>query len=593
MRSYYKMQVDELERSLAQIKRRIMRMYWVRLLSFLLFVTAAIMFFQFDYNVIYGACAVVSLVVFAWVIKRDLKLVAHEKFLFNKLKINLDELGFLDFKYADRADGQQYSHLNPHLAADFDIFGKGSLFQYINRSSTQIGESKLAERMCRSEKNADIIQRKQQSISELSEHVEFVQNFRTVGTLINEAGNEVTGLMAWLNSKTLNTNALRALIVLMPLINIVCIILAVVAILPGTLLIIPLTASLAIALANIRQISRIHDKTEKIAKTLEKYGLMIQLIEKEEFKSEMMIELKQKLSLDNENASAVIRRLFKLLKSFDLRSNQIAYFVLNSLILFDFQMLYKLEKWKTKYRNCVPDWFETLSETDVLISYATFAGNNRECVVYPDISDETFCAEHLGHPLLPTAIRITNDVKFSGSPSVMIITGANMAGKSTFLRTITVNLVLAMNGAPVCARKMEFFPCDIMSSIKIQDSLTNNESYFYAELLRIKAIIEHVRNNPKTVVILDEILRGTNTKDKQMGSLGLLEKLISLNSVVIVATHDLVIGELENKYPKVVANNCFEVELTDDQLVFDYKLKHGISQKLNASFLMKKMDIIS
>jgi DNA mismatch repair ATPase MutS len=131
-----------------------------------------------------------------------------------------------------------------------------------------------------------------------------------------------------------------------------------------------------------------------------------------------------------------------------------------------------------------------------------------------------------------------------------------------------------------------------MSSIKIQDSLSNQESYFYAELLRIKEIINHVKAQPKTLVILDEILRGTNTKDKQLGSLGLLEKLISRNAVAIIATHDLEIGQLEKKFPEIVANYCFEVELQNDQLIFDYKLKKGISSKLNASFLMKKMEII-
>ena len=138
-----------------------------------------------------------------------------------------------------------------------------------------------------------------------------------------------------------------------------------------------------------------------------------------------------------------------------------------------------------------------------------------------------------------------------------------------------------------------FTPCDIMPSIKIQDSLSNNESYFYAELLRIKDIIDHASSNPGTLVVLDEILRGTNTKDKHLGSWGLMEKLISLNAVVMIATHDLAIGELENKYPDIVVNHCFEVELTNDQLIFDYKLKNGVSKKLNASFLMKKMGIIS
>ena len=168
-----------------------------------------------------------------------------------------------------------------------------------------------------------------------------------------------------------------------------------------------------------------------------------------------------------------------------------------------------------------------------------------------------------------------------------------MAGKSTFLRTLSVNLILAMNGAPVCAKEFIFTPCDILSSIKIQDSLSSNESYFYAELVRIREIIEHLKTNPRTLVVLDEILRGTNTSDKQKGSRGLLEKLISLNAAVLIATHDLSLGELEKSHPNTIVNNCFEVELTNDQLIFDYKLKKGISQKLNATYLMKKMGIIN
>jgi DNA mismatch repair ATPase MutS len=204
-----------------------------------------------------------------------------------------------------------------------------------------------------------------------------------------------------------------------------------------------------------------------------------------------------------------------------------------------------------------------------------------------------FDAIELGHPLIKKEIRVNNNFTIKGKPSITIITGANMAGKSTFLRSISINLILAMNGAPVCAKKLIFSPSDIMSSIKIQDSLFKNESYFYAELLRLKEVITHANNNPQTIIFLDEILRGTNTKDKQNGTLGLLEKLISQKSIAFIATHDLSIGELEKKYPDIVKNYCFEVELTHDQLIFDYKLKNGISNKLNASFLMKKMGIIS
>jgi DNA mismatch repair ATPase MutS len=268
--------------------------------------------------------------------------------------------------------------------------------------------------------------------------------------------------------------------------------------------------------------------------------------------------------------------------------------LLNILFLYDIQVWLRLGRWKARNKIAVASWFEALCELDALSSLSVYAFNNADTVTYPEVAEEafTFEAKEMGHPLLHPGTRVCNTVAFSGAPRVLVVTGANMAGKSTFLRTLSVNLILAMNGAPVCAKAFRFTPCDILSSIKIQDSLSNHESYFYAELVRIREIIEHLQANPRTLVVLDEILRGTNTRDKQTGSRGLLEKLISLNAIAIVATHDLTLGELETTYPGTVLNHCFEVELKGDQLIFDYQLKPGISQKLNASYLMRKMGII-
>ncbi|GAO31786.1 MutS-related protein, family 1 [Geofilum rubicundum JCM 15548] len=231
---------------------------------------------------------------------------------------------------------------------------------------------------------------------------------------------------------------------------------------------------------------------------------------------------------------------------------------------------------------------------DAIHGLARFAMNNREQVSYPEVSEKGFVFEaiQMGHPLIPADTRVCNDVSFTGQPKVMVVTGANMAGKSTFLRTLAVNLLLAMNGAPVVARFFRFSPVHIMSSINIRDSLSHKASYFYSELLRIREIIDYVKACPQTLVVLDEILRGTNTKDKQAGSLGLLEKLMAMKATVVIATHDLTIGELDKKHPEIVINHCFEVELEGDQLVFDYQLKKGVSQKLNASFLMRQMGVI-
>jgi len=524
-----------------------------------------------------------------------LDLAYHEQLLNHKLQVNKDELNFLDHRYHEHDRGDEYNYLNPHLAADFDIFGNGSLFQYLNRCSTRIGKDRFAQNLCASELNEDIIVKKQQAVMELSGKNELAQNFQAYGKFITENGSELSNLQAWLNEEDEKLRLLQISAYIFPIICFTWIALVVFGSFSVNSIIVPIILNLSIIGLNRKRIGKAHSKLGSSAKTFEKYAKLIKLIEDDDFESSFLSELKHKLTNRDKKASQSLKVLFNLLNSFDIRLNIIASFFLNSLLLFDIHIYYRLAKWKKLHQNVVALWFSTLSEFDALISYAAYAFNNQDKVVYPKISDKefTFQAVEIGHPLLHPTVRVNNTIHFLGTPSVLIVTGANMAGKSTFLRTLSVNLMLAMNGAPVCAKSFEFTPCDIMSSIKIQDSLSNNESYFYAELLRIRDIIDHVKANPRTLVVLDEILRGTNTKDKQLGSLGLLEKLISQNSVVIVATHDLVIGELENKYPDIVTNYCFEVELTNDQLIFDYKLKKGISQKLNASFLMKKMEIIN
>lgn len=593
--NYYSNRILELESDLKKIRKTISYLYLVRLITFLSFIAFLVLFFQLNNNYLFLILSITSLLLFLFVVKFDLTLVYKEKFLANKLLINKNELKFLEYQYHEHDTGDEYNYLNPHLASDFDIFGNGSLFQYLNRCSTKIGKNKFAESLCKSQHNEQVILKKQEAINELTEKRDFIQNFQAYGMFISENGSELSSLQSWLDESAEKLQLLRILAIIIPLINAAWFTLVAFGILSFNSVILPILISLFIIRLNKRKISNAHSKLGKTAKTFEKYTTLIKLIENEEFKTAYLSDLKQQLSFQNIKASQSLASLFKLLNSFDIRYNAVVSFVLNSLVLLDIQIYCRLANWKEKHKNSIASWFSALSDMDALISYATFAYNNQTYVFYPQMANKefTFQATEMGHPLLPPSVRINNSVHFNGTPSVIIITGANMAGKSTFLRTISVNLILAMNGAPVCAKSFLFTPCDIMSSIKIQDSLSNNESYFYAELLRLKDILDHVKVQPKTLVVLDEILRGTNTKDKQLGSLGLLEKLISHNSVVIIATHDLVIGELENKYPHNVINHCFEVELTNDQLIFDYKLKKGISQKLNASFLMKKMEIIN
>lgn len=593
-RKFYQSNIESLSSLINKTEKNISKMYLLRLTTFIMFVGFLVCTFIFDYQILCATLSFVGFGTFTYAVRHDLKLVRQLAYLKNKLILNEDELLYLDFQFSHKHNGELYSNLNPHLAADFDLFGNGSLFQYINRCSTTGGEQLFAQGMANPSRNLNEIIKKQEAIIELSKKLELLQEFQAKGKELNENGDEIQNLLNWFEEEPLKLSTLKIFMIVVPILNISWFILIAIGLVPPNLFILPLLIGLSGAGRFNRKINKTHQKLGRMSKAFEQYSELISLIEKSDFQSEHMVLIQKNYKSNTNKASTEIHTLFKLLNAFDLRLNIILAVAFNALFVFDLHVYSRLERWKLKNNSNIKKWFTALHTFDSLVGYAVFSHNNHKNVSYPKVQEGEFGidAEDMGHPLLHLNARINNSFKHFGNPSATIVTGANMAGKSTFLRTIATNLILGMNGAPVCAKNFSFTPCYIFSSIKIQDSLSNNESYFYAELLRIKEIIQHAKAHKNTLVILDEILRGTNSKDKQLGSIGLLEKLIAMNSSVIIATHDLTLGDLEEKYPKVVQNHCFEVELFDDQLSFDYKLKQGISQKLNASFLMKKMEII-
>ena len=233
-----------------------------------------------------------------------------------------------------------------------------------------------------------------------------------------------------------------------------------------------------------------------------------------------------------------------------------------------------------------------LGEFDAIMSLSNLHYNNPQWT-FPKISaDNIWRMEDIRHPLMLQNDCVENSFVVSKMPFIKVITGANMAGKSTYLRSVGSNLVLAMMGAVVNAKSMSFCPIQIVSSLRTSDSLMSGESYFYAEIKRLQMIVERLKKGEKMFVLLDEILKGTNSNDKEQGSRSLLEQLIKLNTIGVIATHDLSLGNLSNRYPQTIQNQCFEVDIINDQLSFDYKIRDGVAQNMNASFLLKKMGIV-
>lgn len=591
--AYYQNRIIALEEDYKRLKNQSRRYSLVRFCLFICFAGSLFLLFKTEYIVLPLFISIVSLAFFILFVVKFNRLEDAIVLLVSKIQINKDELLYLDHKYTERNTGEKYSAINTSLSSDFDLFGKGSLFQYMNRCNTQKGRATLAQSLCFPDKNIESIRNKQSAINELCERNNFIEDFQSITKFILADGIESV-LHSWAKETQREYSVIRIMAIVLGLINIGCLLLSAFCILPWGILTLSLIISFVFVSIHSKKSLQTHLQLSSIVTDLDKYIAAFGLIEMNSFKSDLLLSLRKSFIQNNSTASETLKSLHQILTVYEVRENKLLSFLLNSFFLMDIHAIYHFSRWKSQYSITTADWFTAFNEMETLISFATFAFNNSEDVVYPTVSDSGFSVQavEMGHPLIKPTVRVNNSFSISGMPSVFIITGANMAGKSTFLRTAGVNLLLAMNGAPVVAQSFHFTPCDIFPCLKIQDSLINNESYFYAELLRLKEIIDHVKIQPKTLVILDEILRGTNTKDKQTGSLGFIEKLIRLNVPVIVATHDLMIGELEQKYKGVAINQCFEVELVNDRLYFDYKLKKGISQKLNASFLLRKMEII-
>lgn len=573
------------------VNRQIARIGWLRIVIFLAGIAGIYI------STAYSATLVISVSVF-FMVSFVIVVIWHSRLhkkrdeLARLLKINTDELNVLDGNYSNFSDGAEFLESAHPFTADLDIFGPGSIFQYLNRTSTSMGKKLLASWFSNPEKDCSVIIERHQSVSDLKNRLAWRQQFRSVGMWLHDSEEDKNGILAWLKLPAeFSAIIYRILILVMPLVSSFVLAMLITGNISFQLFVLYLLIPLGIAGGHAKSVMRKHELLGKKAELLEKYGRLIQMISRESFSSETLKRAQDDL-VRVHNSGKALRKLASIIQAFDSRLNIFAWLILNYFIIWDILQARRLESWRHSYSTDVEEWFKILGEFDALSSLAGF-WYNRPDFILPEPVEKTFFleADACGHPLLNPKTRVDNPVSFNSWKNFIIVTGANMAGKSTYLRTVAVNFILAMTGAPICATKFEFSPVNLFTSIRTRDNLLENESYFFAELKRLKAIIDQLEAGEKLFIILDEILKGTNSKDKQEGSKALLKQLIRFDAAGLIATHDLSLGELIGEYPENVRNMRFEVEIKNDELVFDYKLKQGISQNLNATFLMKKMGI--
>ncbi len=510
------------------------------------------------------------------------------------LEINNLEVKALDGDYSAFDPGNEFIDQSHDYTHDLDIFAEGSIFQYINRSSTIFGKLRLAQYLNHAFSFSSNVIQRQKAVSELSDMVQLRQQIQLIFHDEKIAESDKTEMTDWLKSDSpvRNLKLLRLLAFGLPSVTLACILLSVAGIIQFPTFLIVL--QLIIVFFYIRQTLQVQNSITSKSKILNKFAQCLVLIEKTGFTSDYLLGLQNQLSAKGgKSPSKVIRQLSGILNYMDSNLNMLVSIFLNGLFMFNLHLLLKVEKWKKLNQENVPLWFDTIAAFDALCSLGNFAYNHPEFIFPKPVENNfEFVAENLGHPLIAHNQRVVNNVEIKGWNQFAIITGANMSGKSTFLRTIGVIYILAMTGAPVCATKLNFYPIQIHSSIRTSDSLTRHESYFYAELKRLKQIIDELENGGERLILLDEILKGTNSKDKQAGSIALIEQLLHYKSVGLFATHDLMLGELANRFPDQVNNLCFEIQIVGDKMQIDYKLHEGVCKNLNATYLMKNMGIL-
>lgn len=593
MSEVYQKNIDE-QKLIVQKLKKISNLY--SLLRFLVVVVFATSVYQVlmlkSEQSVWPLLMVASVIIFVGLLviyQKNAKRLAYHQQLW---QLNVDEFNYLIEKHLPFKNGKEFVDSEHAHSFDLDLFGEKSIFQHINRTHLFLGKQKLANLFIKTP-NVDEVIKRQEAVKELSANLELRQHFSVLSALSDDQKEYHNSLVNWTKNKSAKTN--RVLFGLSFLLPILFFALVGLYLIDATLVnnssigYLFFANMLAVGF-NFKNISKETQNSSKIAQTLSTYAQLIKVVKNQQFESDWLIGQQQKLHHQNHEAAASIDKLARLFEQLDTMANLMISVILNGLFQFHNHVFFRVNKWKTTHGDEIFEWMDTIAEVEALVSMANFAYNNPE-YTYPTINtNNDFSFEKLGHPLIDKNKRVCNDINFL-SQKITILTGSNMSGKSTFLRTIGVNLLLAQTGAPICATNATLSPIPLWVSMRLTDSLNDGESYFYAEVKRLKQIVLEAQKQP-IFVLLDEILRGTNSDDKTQGTIGVVQKMMNCNAIGLIATHDLEVCAIEKKYPEKINNKSFEGLIKNNDLYFDYTLREGICQNKNATFIMEKMEII-
>jgi hypothetical protein len=565
-----------------------------RLIIFGVLVFSIYLSVEIDNIRIFAGCVFIAIFWFAWLVKQQGKYDELKKY-HNDLKTIIENEIQNILKHDNiYCNGVAFSNDKHFYTGDLDIFGEGSLFQFVNRAASSSGIHKLATWL---HKNSDkhIIEQRQDAIKEIAAKPNWKLDLQTrLHFGLKQPMNQIKNLVSYLKTPVTlkNSKGFWRYSQVSPYLILGLLILS--FFYPEARYTTGILMFLNYRLVAYR--SKTVKMTDLIAgrigQSLTLYSLAFECLEKEEWQTPYTKKLALKIKIGERSVSGQIKELGKLVDKLNYRLNWIVGILMNIIFIWDIRQVIAIEHWKEQNQQSLETAFDVLAEFEALISLSSLAINYPEWT-FPQIADGdayTIAAKNIAHPLI-IKNPVKNDYELDNSFNIDIITGSNMAGKSTFLRTIGINTVLALSGAPVCADEMTVSVIIIISYMRIKDSLNESTSTFKAELDRLQMLLAAVENEPKVFFLIDEMLRGTNSVDKYLGSKAVIEQLISKKGVGMVATHDLQIAHLEQKYPEYVRNFYFDIQVKDGEMLFDYKMKHGECKTFNASLLLKQIGI--
>ncbi|MEO6850663.1 MAG: DNA mismatch repair protein MutS [Mucilaginibacter sp.] len=530
---------------------------------------------------------------FAWLVSRQSVFDKLKQHFRDLKKVNENEIESINSRSNIYSNGSDFINEGHFYTADLDIFGNASLFQLLNRAATLQGTTRLAEWL-QSPSEKEVILLRQQAVEEISGKNDwkldlqarlifsmqqttdqFRQLFTYLKIPLNLSGEQ------WLSKYVRIAPYLIITVIALdyfyPVLNPVSIFIGLV--------------NIGIVFSRAMYIKKTDLIAGKIGEVLSRYAAIFEKIENETWQSAYTVNLVS--SIKDGHTSAQIKELSVLINKLNYHLNMLVGFLLNVIFLWDIRQVIAIENWKRANHQNLETAFDVIAEYEALISLASLRMNYPDwCVpVIADGEGYTLTADQIAHPLISEDSRVDNDYELTDTFKIDIITGSNMAGKSTFLRTVGINTVMALCGASVCAKSMRVSVITIISYMRIKDSLNESTSTFKAELDRLQMLLKAVEGDGKVFFLIDEMLRGTNSVDKYLGSKAVIEQLIAKKGVGLVATHDLQIAQLEKKYPDYVRNFYFDIRVIDGEMLFDYKIKHGECKTFNASLLLKQIGI--